>query len=724
MLEELLNRLEERRGDAEQRRAELTRAIEQGEVADPITGTILTVAFLKTILITAAISIGTSLLTRALTPRQKFTSGQLQGSLQIPQSDQGLPITEGYGADPATNAAEFQTSHAYSLEDRVTSGGYFYVVTTAGTSAGTAPTFPTTKGASVTSGTAVFTNYGRTGGGFRLPMLVVWTSGIRKHVNKVKTSGGGKGPKPPEQTEITYDLDLAVMPGRGPLNIKRLKANTDVIYQNYFSGPTGVPDPGIPPDDPFDPGLPPDPNVPYTRPTDRFSAALAVDGTLTRTGTVQAGSYANVAIYPGNTVQLPDPTMEAAVDAQYGSGSTPAFLNRCLVVLTNFYLTKFGGAIPVIQTLAEHETIDTLEAVFNHFCSRTGVLETSDYDFSGLRRVFVRGFPVTPPYAPGDVMEELARVFNVYFTEADKIYARVRNSQSVAASLTSAHLGWVDGDSEDEGQELAALDFQLATETSIARRYELTFVDPDRDFEQNSQGTSRQVTPSERTEKIELALTLYPEEAREITQRELYEEAVESTRHTFSLDWSYIWLTPGDTLVITETDGTVSRIFVESLKPDVGVIPVEGFAEETAVYSQAVSTSGGGVFEIPPVPIPGMAVLGFYDNGALRTQEEGRSGFYLYYTKRTGDGDVSGAAVYRETPGAPQLVALLTTEATSGVALTPLGAWTDTTVEDSTRTVTANAVTDTLTATAHELEDGETVMFSNSGGALPAGLSN
>lgn len=855
MLEELQNKLEEAKERAERRRDELLRALEREEVADPITATVFGSVILAKILgavaISAAISAATYGITRALTPKQRFTTGQLQGTLQIPQSDQGLPIAECYGADPGSNATPFQPSHDYALEDRVVKDGFFYIVTTSGTSAATAPTFPATKGATVTSGSVTFTCYGRTGGGARLPMLVVWTSGLRKHENPVEGGGGGKGPEQPEQTEITYDLDLAIMPGRGPLRVKRIRANMETIYRAYgggqayyeaeaatktggaanvsdplasggvavtvpqngavewaavggdgtpavlefylktsapvtvemtwtggagttvfqanisstggvynleygsapwllhsgsgnsvkiknlsadpvvldrlgvrlSGGATGVPDSGVDPDDDYDPLLPPTPNEPYDRPMIRFAGELEIDPEGVMTGNVQAGSYAPIAIYPGNDEQLPDPTMQAAIDALYGPDSTPAFRGRCLVVLTSFYLTSYGGAIPLIQTLAEHQTLDTYEAIFGHWCDRVGVLDSTDYDFSSLRRKFCRGFPVTPPYAPADVMEELARVENVYFVESDKIYAYERNSQAPVATLSSSDLGWVDGDADEEEGELASLDFDLATETEIARRYEFTFVDPERDYEQNSQGTSRQVTSSERTEKIELALTKFPEEAREITQRELYEEHVESTKHRLDLDWSYLWLTPGDSIIVEEDDGTTSRIFIESFRPNVGVCPAEGSAEETAVYSQPVSTSGGGVFEVPPVPIPGMTLLGIYDGPAVRTEDEGRSGFITWAYKRVGDGRFTSATLVKVVEGEPQPIATFTTQATAGLAVTALGGWSDIETEDGARAFTADAGANALSSTDHELENDETVMVSNAGGALPGGLS-
>jgi len=59
--------------------------------------------------------------------------------------------------------AEWQASTAYVLTDEVrttTHNGYYYECTTAGTTGGTEPTWPTTIGATVSDGTVVWTNAG------------------------------------------------------------------------------------------------------------------------------------------------------------------------------------------------------------------------------------------------------------------------------------------------------------------------------------------------------------------------------------------------------------------------------------------------------------------------------------------------------------------------------------------------------------------------------------
>lgn len=69
----------------------------------------------------------------------------------------------GYTSMPTVNIATFVTNTAYSLGQQIISGGYVHTVTTAGTTASSAPSFATTVGNTTSSNTVVFTNVGQTG---------------------------------------------------------------------------------------------------------------------------------------------------------------------------------------------------------------------------------------------------------------------------------------------------------------------------------------------------------------------------------------------------------------------------------------------------------------------------------------------------------------------------------------------------------------------------------
>jgi hypothetical protein len=624
MLDELKRQADERAELERRKLAEMRESVKRDWLADPITASIGAWAAAHTILaglafsaVSAGISLGTSLLVRALTPAQKVIRGQLSGDLQVPQSEQGLVQPEGYGADPGDGK----------------------------------------------------------GGGFRCGFIIPWADRIVKHVTKTKQTGGGggKGPKPAEVTDISYSISLALMGSRGPVTFKRVYAGTDKIYNVIGAGPTGVYNPVVPPDDGYAPNEPPNPNTIYTRPFERFDGELTPDVGGSSAGVINAGGMANLTLYPGSDDQPVDPTIEADVNARLGAGSTPAYRGRSLVVLKDFYLTKYGGSIPPFYHIAEHQTLTTLEDIYGHWCERVGLL-SSDYDFTALSGVNVRGLLINQRYAPKDVMEQLARIYNVNLFEADKIYGTLKAGASAVATIDDSELGWIDGEQgDDESAPVAELETTIETETNIVRRVEVKYIDPAKDFEPNLQAEHRQTTAGERPETIEVQLTLAADEAREIAQRELYDAEVRATSYKGTLTWTYVWLKPGDVINVPRDEGFTESIRITRIVPTIGLIEFEGEPTDVAVFTQPVSTWPGDVIEPPPVGVPAMTVAGFYDGPPLRDAEEAGVGFYAWAVKRRGDGDFTGSALYVDRGlGYEGPLATFDKEATSGVCATAL----------------------------------------------------
>lgn len=761
MLEELREKIEARRAEAERKRDELLTALHEGRVRDPFSSSII-----LSILISTAISAATAGLTYLITPRQRLTQGDRGGQeFQIQRAQQGTPIPEVFGADPGDGL----------------------------------------------------------GGGVKVAPILAWLSRdaqgnvARKHEQQSRGGGGGKGPKPPEVTTVTYDLDVLLMWARGPLVLKKLWAGTKVIYRPYSGGvdfyqaengtraggatvitdglasggqavsipqngsvtftsipndgtpvilefylkstiensvemnfvgdvfpdtvdntggvyalgyqslpfifqsssnsvtiknlsstavvvdrlgirvsggATGVPAAGVVVDDGYDAVIPHAPTDPYTRPTARFSGELLDDGSGGMAGTIQAGAYAGIAIYEGNGTELPDPVVQAAIDAQYGEGSTPAYRNYATTRLANFYLSDFQEVFPPMAGLLEHKTLKTLADIFGHLCERVG-LTSDDYDFSDLTSINVRGVVVSPPYAPKELMTTLARVYGVYFYESDKIYG-LRYSSAPTFSLSDSDLGWVDDDSEDEGV-LPELAGSTPVETDIPRRVTVKYLDPERSYGDNSQNEPRQVTTGQREEVLEVFVVMTASEAREAAQRELYREDVEATTHSFSLSYGHIYRNPGDVATITRTEGFTHQVRITSIKPAIGAIECEGVAIDTAAYTQPVSTDAGG-FEIPPVRIPGQTLAFFYDGPLLRDTENTINnglGIYVGAVKRYGDGDFTGSALYVDRDLGYELIAQFTKQAIFGVTASVLTASTN----------AHDVVADALTVDLHNPDD-------------------
>jgi hypothetical protein len=262
--------------------------------------------------------------------------------------------------------------------------------------------------------------------------------------------------------------------------------------------------------------------------------------------------------------------------------------------------------------------------------------------------------------------KQLRAPFNLYFFETDKLCGRRRGSVGPVATIPVEHLGWIPSDEESSTKPLSRVDSEAPTETELPRRIDFKYIDIEKDFEQGSQGDSRQVTQSEHVETIEVPLAMYADEARAVTQRELYRAQIEGEDEAIQLDWSYIWVKPGDTLLVENGSGFTIRFFVKTIKPAIDVIDVRGVAEDIDLFDPNVSTSGGGSLTPPPVPIPGMTIVSFGDFTAWRTEDEGVPGYYVWVVKRTGDGAFTSAVLVKVIEGVPDTVATFAKEATAG----------------------------------------------------------
>lgn len=125
---------------------------------------------------------------------------------------------------------------------------------------------------------------------------IIWNSDIREIPHKHKSSGGGKGGAPQQESfTFTYEVDLCISLCRGPIDgLGKLWANDQLIYD--FSSPSASP--GI-----------------------------------------------SLKLYRGTTDQLPDPTMEA----DKGAGNVPAYRGQAYVVLRKLDLTPFQNSIPTFH---------------------------------------------------------------------------------------------------------------------------------------------------------------------------------------------------------------------------------------------------------------------------------------------------------------------------------------------------------------------------------------
>ena len=571
-------------------------------------------------------------------------------------------------------------------------------------------------------------NEGR--GGIKVPAIIVWTSGIRKNVSVTRqTTGGGKGggSRSQEIENTTYDIDLRLNWCRGPVALIREYGNADILIDQYTQSPnpTGVYDPTIPVDAPYDPLALPDPQPNYLTPQRRVDADIAFDGDNTGTGTIQGGG-SSFAFYEGNATQDPDPTEEGDIDAKHGPGSTTAHRNHAGTVHSAFSLSRTGGIVPNFTAVLQHTTLKTLDDIFASFCERVEVLAANDdYDFTGLSEIASRGLLIAGRlFQPAEVIDdpEIQLAYNYFVTEAEGQIVGYTEGDEPELEIDDTEVGWLDGE-QDVPDIIPEIETFLASEILLPREVVVKSISPDDDWDTNTQSAKRQVTEGLSTELLEIQIAQLADERRATAQRALYLRHVAGTAHKFTLPWTYLYVHPGYKLTINRAEGFTHTLRLTSVSGGIGILECEGVALEPAVFNQPATGSLPPGY-IPPQQIPAMTIMSLLDTPLLRdgdiTNNDG-IGWYVVGTPRTGIAQAwQGFDLLMFKNSEWQWKVRSTLPGTIGTVVSVSDLYSDPDLVDI--IFTADATTNVFTSVDNLLADGDEVTVVNTGGALPAPL--
>jgi hypothetical protein len=448
----------------------------------------------------------------------------------------------------------------------------------------------------------------------------------------------------------SYTVPVSLNDGLNTIKVKNLNA-THILAIDYLycfpglaAGQTGILDPVVTPDDPYDPDSPPDPTIPHVKPATRYNAVADMDEFGVQTGTILHGGNAQFAIYPGSDSQLPDPTIQAAIDALYGADSTPAYRGRLIEVDTNLYLTRWANAIPNRTGLFEHDVIRTLEQACNHWTGRTNI-DSGDYDYSEFAAILPRGLRKLQRYEAREPMNEAAQIFNLIFVEEEfQIKGKVRGDSSVA-TLTDADFSWTEGEQPDN---LTFVDVTEPKPESQPASVETKYQDLDREGDPGLQRYGRHETVGVESETIDITdWTLTADEAQALAQRIEYQRYVE--KHvTFNISWEFLWLNVGQVITASLSTGFTYEIEITKIAGGVGVLECEGVLIDTPIFDQSAAANSS-TFGTPAVPLPAATILALLDIPVRDKDADLNNGLLLYIggTPRTNTGQKwAGYAAY------------------------------------------------------------------------------
>lgn len=429
----------------------------------------------------------------------------------------------------------------------------------------------------------------------RIAGNVFWSSGL---IETTHHQHSGKGGPSVDTTTYSYSASFAVGFCEGTIQgIRKIWANGKLIYDaSVTSGP-------------------------LSDPIDSKSAAL----------------WASMVVYPGNFTQNPDPTIEA----KEGIGEVPGYRGTAYVVFESFQLADYGNRLPQLEFLVEKDESITIERVLVDIVTRCGI-DPNTVSTSSIKGN-VRGFAIGSASSGSAALQPLALVFNFDSAQVNgQLRFCARGNGPVAVVLSAQLAGHVSG--EDRPKPLS---WTRTLETAMPREATITFPDPARDYQTNSQTARRQAGSADSNLSSQLPIVVDVDLARQLADRMLWEAWVGRATATAQTDDRWIGIEAGRVYGF-ETPAGIEPLRVKTKTRGAnGVIELELARDRSDVYKSTATGINGAIPE-QTVNVPEPSTLVMIDGPILQDADDD-TGFY-YLVDGQGPG-WRGADVLRSADG-------------------------------------------------------------------------
>ena len=416
-----------------------------------------------------------------------------------------------------------------------------------------------------------------------------------------------------KNTTYTYAVHLAIMLCEGPLpdtvTVGRIWANGEIFLDNT------------------------DGNA-FKNPPTPFAGGLL----FPRDGNTHFFAD-NARFYRGTHDQPPDSTLEAI----NGVGNTPAYNGIAYIVLEDFQLQEYGNGIPNLEIELIDSATNNVETIVEDIASRGGVSVYAN----PLRSDTCQGYIITQAGNVWGAIEPLAGAYSFDLVVFGGVIRAVKRAAKIQAHIP-------DSDLAGRGIRDSSGDTKTLTRADVLRlpsEITLSYFDPSRDYQINTQRAFRDQGDSNNKISVEMPMVLTANEARKIADRMLWEAwaVTRQVKFTTSRRWERALEA---SQIVTLDVGNERRPFrIERMvRGKNGVVEFEAVFEDPTLYESDVQGSIGNPTNAftNTIRLPGIANLHPFD-AAIVSDEDDDAG--LYYGVSAENSGWLGAVVERSEDG-------------------------------------------------------------------------
>lgn len=255
------------------------------------------------------------------------------------------------------------------------------------------------------------------------------------------------------------------------------------------------------------------------------------------------------------------------------------------------------------------ELIDVIEGI----CESVGLDATTDLDTTDLSSSdLVYGFIANDTMVARAALQALMDAFFFDVVESEGKLKFIKRGNSSVASIPEADLSaHTSGGSRPQRLTTARVpDLELPYEINIL------YIDPQANYVAGVQRERRLITSGRNMVKMRVPVVMEPNTAKQVCAKHLALAWTERTTHQFILSRKYIYLEPGDVIVVTENslqhtmrirqiDYTGSVLNVQATDEDSTVYESEAEGTDITIEDDDVEYPGESFFAVVDIPLIG-----------------------------------------------------------------------------------------------------------------------
>lgn len=272
-------------------------------------------------------------------------------------------------------------------------------------------------------------------------------------------------------------------------------------------------------------------------------------------------------------------------------------------------------------------------------------LSVNDIDVSSLENDIVNGYVIANTTTIRGCLEQLATAYNFDVVETDWKLKFVKQGGNAIKTINYKDISAV---SYSSSMTFNGLTTTETSELEMPALINLTYLDIDNDYEQNTQDCARYTVETKEISENELPMAFNKDQAKNIASRLMWSAWIQKYTYTFETNYDYLELEPCDIINLQTEDATFT-MKITKVEADSGIMKFTAVSVDAAVFDQdeVGGNSSSGSQKIKTLSTTNSY---FLDIPILQSSDND-PGFYIAVAPSSSNMKWSGSSLYSSNDG-------------------------------------------------------------------------